>query len=291
MINKYQENPAYGGLDRSLSVFTSYRDQNSNLNGNPKTFYVGADMPFYLWNGALGFSLYNQKIGVFNNTNIKLSYNYVASTNFGFLSFGGRLGLDMLTVNGNGIITPDGNYEGTFNHNDPTLDINRFNGYGLSWELGTYFYNNLFEAGLVLSEVPTHGYTLGNGTYNRAFTGSLFGLYKYDFSDEIRITPSILIKADAAVVQTDLSILAKLKDNLTFGASLRGYSVSSFDALAVILGTNLGKKYNIFYSYDFGLSKLRSVHQGSHEIMLSYNLQRLIGIGLPPKIIYNPRDL
>lgn len=291
MINKYQENPAYGGLERSLSVFTSFRDQYSNYSGNPKTFYLGADMPFYLWNGALGFSLYNHKAGVFNNTNLKISYNYVLGTSFGFLSFGGRLGLDFLAVNGNGIITPDGNYEGTLNHNDPTLDVGRFNGIGPSWEIGTYFYGKNLEAGVVLSELPTHGFALGDGTYNRAFNGSFFGLYKYDYSDELRFIPSILVKADAAVIQTDFSILSKFRDNLTFGLSFRGYSRTSLDAIVAILGTNLGQKYNIYYSYDFGLSDIRSVHQGSHEIMLSYNLQKLIGIGLPPKIIYNPRDL
>lgn len=291
MLNKYQDNPAYGGLERSLSVFTSYRDQYSSINGNPKTIYIGADMPFYLWNGAVGFSLYNQKAGLINNTNLKFSYNYVISTNIGFLSFGGRVGLDMLTIDGNGIITPDGNYEGTINHNDPNLEVGRFGGFGPSWELGTYFYGKYVEGGLVLSELPTHGYSVGSGKYNRAFSTSFFWLYKFDYSDEIRFIPSIMVKADQAVIQTDVSIISKYRDNLTFGLSLRGYNATSFDAIAVILGTNLGSKYNIYYSYDFGLSQIRSIHQGSHEIMLSYNLQKLIGIGLPPKIIYNPRDL
>lgn len=291
MLNKYQDNPAYGGMERSLSVFASYRDQYSNFSGNPKTIYLGADMPFYLWNGAVGFSLYNQKAGVFNNTNLKFSYNYVMGTSVGFLSFGGRVGMDMLSIDGNGIITPDGNYEGTITHNDPTLDIGNLTGLGLSWEIGTYFYGNKIEVGLVLSELPSHSYKVNKGDYNKSFSGSFFTLYKYDYSDELRLMPSIMIKADQAVLQTDLSILAKLRDNLTFGLSLRGYSATSFDAVAAIIGTNLGKKYNIYYSYDFGLSKLQSLHQGSHEIMLNYNLQKLIGIGLPPKIIYNPRDL
>ena len=108
MLNKYYENPAYGGLERSLSVFTSYRDQYSSFPGNPRTFYLGADLPFYLWNGAIGFSLYNQSSGHLNNTNFRFSYNYVMGLESGFLSFGGRLGLDYLNFDGRKIITPDG---------------------------------------------------------------------------------------------------------------------------------------------------------------------------------------
>lgn len=291
MLNKYAENPAYGGLERSLSVFTSYRDQYSNFAGNPKTFYLGADMPFYLWNGAIGASLYNQKVGVFNNTNLRFSYNYVMGTSVGFLSFGGRVGADFINVDGSALITPDGVYEGVFTHNDPFLETTNFNGVGLSWEIGTYFMGTNVQAGLTISELPTHGFTLGNGTYNRAFASTAFVQYNYLVTNEIELIPSLLVKADAAVVQIDAALMSKFNDNLFGGVSFRGYSSTSFDAFSVIIGTNLGAKYKISYSYDFGLSSLVQANQGSHEILLSYNLQKLIGIGLPPKIIYNPRDL
>ncbi|MGB4960306.1 MAG: PorP/SprF family type IX secretion system membrane protein [Saprospiraceae bacterium] len=291
MINKYGENPAYGGLERSLSVFSSFRDQYSAFPGNPRTFYLGADMPFYLWNGAIGFTLLNQRTGVFSNSNLKLSYNYVLGTPFGFLSFGGRAGLDFLSIDGSSIITPGGTYEGVFNHNDPTLELTNSTGAGLSWELGSYFMGKTMEAGITLSELPSHSYNVGNSKYNRAFSGSLFVLYKYSFDDDWDIFPSVMLKADQAVVQTDIGLTAKMNQNLLVGLNLRGYNSKSLDALSVIIGTNVGRKYKVTYSYDFGLSDLRDANQGTHEIMVSYNLMKLIGIGLPPKIIYNPRDL
>lgn len=291
MINKYYENPAYGGLERSLSVFTSFRDQYSNFPGNPRTFYLGADMPFYLWNGAVGFTFINQRAGLFNNSNLKFSYNYVMSTPYGFLSFGGRAGIDFITIDGNGLVTPDGIYEGVFDHNDPTLDTDVFSGIGPSWELGTYFKGKSIEGGIVISDLPSHKYGLGEGKYNKSFSGSLFALYRYSLNENIELSPSLLLKADAAVLQTDVGILAAINENLLAGLNLRGYSGKSLDALSIIIGTNIGKKYKVIYSFDFGLSALRTSNQGTHEIMVTYNLQKLIGIGLPPKIIYNPRDL
>ena len=291
MLNKYYENPAYGGMERSLSIFATYRDQFSEFVGHPSTFYCGADMPFYIWNGAIGFSLYNQKTGLLSHTNLKISYNHVVNTQMGFLSFGGRIGLDNVSINGNGIITPDGDYTGGINHNDPNLDISPYKGYGLCWEIGTYFYGNHIESGIVISELPSHAFSLGDGRYNKSWSSSGFFQYKYSWSENLQILPSVLLKADQAVLQVDAGVLTRINNNLVLGSTIRGYGSTSLDALSFIVGTNIGKKYNISYSYDFGLSKLRSVHQGSHEIMLSYNLQKLIGIGLPPKIIYNPRDL
>ncbi|MBK9736060.1 MAG: PorP/SprF family type IX secretion system membrane protein [Saprospiraceae bacterium] len=291
MLNKYAENPAYGGLERSLSVFTTYRDQFSTLAGNPRTFYLGADMPFYLWNGAIGFSVFNQKSGLFSNSNLKVSYNKVLGTPFGFLSFGGRIGVDLLNIDGLGIITPDGTYIGVYDHKDPFLQAAAFGGAGFSWELGSYFMGKSIQAGITLNELPSHTYSLGSGAYKRAFSMSVFGQYKLFLNEETEIIPSIMIRADGTVLQTDLGVIIRLNDNLFGGFNFRGYSQTSIDAGSIIIGTNLGAKYKVSYSYDFGLSALRTAYQGSHEIMLSYNLQKLIGIGLPPKIIYNPRDL
>lgn len=291
MINKFGQNPAYGGLERSLSAYASFRQQNDGFPGSPQTFYLGADMPFYLWNGAIGFTFYNQKAGVFNNTDLKLSYNYVTGTQVGFLSFGARLGLNFLSVNGSGIVTPDGNYEGVINHNDPVLDPATFSGAGLSWEAGVYFMGSRLEGGLVVHDLPDHGYTVGDAVYQKAFSVSLFGQYKTTILDDFKIYPSVMVRADAAVIQTDVGCVGYYRDEIMAGLSLRGYSPRSVDALGIIVGTGIGKNYRLIYSYDIGLSGLRKFHQGSHEITLSYNLKKLIGLGLPPRIIYNPRDL
>lgn len=291
MINRYMDNPAFGGMERSLSIFATYREQYSDLPSRPRTLYLGADMPFYLWNGAVGMTLYNQDAGVFNNTQWKVSYNYVMGTDVGFLSFGGRVGWDLMSVNGAGILTPEGDYEGVFNHNDPILQNNIFSGGGLTWDAGIYFWGQYIEAGVTLSEWPSHRYDVGDASFERSYYGTVFGMYKYTFSEDLRWTSSIMMRWDRASVQTELGVLAYYQENLIMGLNLRGYDSRSMDALSFVLGTHLGQKYRLIYSYDLGLSALSSVHDGSHELTLTYNLRKFIGSGLPPKIIYNPRDL
>jgi len=291
MLNKYYENPAYGGLDRSLSANLIYRDQYSSLTGNPKTFFAGAHMPVYLWSGAVGFSISNQRSGLINQSAVKFSYNYVSSTPFGFLSFGARAGLDYVSVDGSGILTPEGNYEGGINHNDPILDKNTFSGMGLNYEIAAYFYGSDIEAGITLGELPPQTISLGPARYNKSFFGNLFMQYNYRPDKHSSLSSGFLIKTDQAVLQIDLFTIYKMGSGVFGGLTFRGYNSASVDAIGIIIGSKVNNNYSVSYSYDIGISDLRLVNEGSHEILLSYNLNKLIGIGLPPKIIYNPRHL
>ena len=75
------------------------------------------------------------------------------------------------------------------------------------------------------------------------------------------------------------------------GTSFRGYNANSIDAVAIIAGIKLGENISMAYAYDLTLSGLNAVSYGTHEIMLNYNLNKPVGKGRPPKIIYNPRSL
>ena len=58
-----------------------------------------------------------------------------------------------------------------------------------------------------------------------------------------------------------------------------------------MVGTKINPKYSISYSFDTGLSAIKYTNEGTHELRMTYNLNKVISTGLPPKIIYNPRYL
>ncbi|NJO86582.1 MAG: type IX secretion system membrane protein PorP/SprF [Lewinella sp.] len=78
-------------------------------------------------------------------------------------------------------------------------------------------------------------------------------------------------------------------DNIFLGASFRGYNDSTTDAVVLLGGLNVSSQITLAYGYDLSLSPLRNVQNGSHEVVLKYNLGKSIGAGLPPPIIFNPR--
>jgi hypothetical protein len=83
----------------------------------------------------------------------------------------------------------------------------------------------------------------------------------------------------------------RYNENIFTGASLRGYNNQTLDAVALVAGFKLSEKITLGYSYDITLSNLNTVSNGSHEILVNYNLGKPIGKGRPPAIIYNPRSL
>ena len=105
------------------------------------------------------------------------------------------------------------------------------------------------------------------------------------------IEPAVLVKSDFTETQVDFSAILYYGERIFGGASFRGYNANSIDAAAAIVGWKANDNVMIAYSYDVPLSALSTVNTGSHEIMINYNLNKLIGNPLPARIIYNPRFL
>ena len=59
MFDRYQINPAYAGMDYSLSATANLRTQYAELEGNPVSQSINAHLPFYKWNAALGMQITN----------------------------------------------------------------------------------------------------------------------------------------------------------------------------------------------------------------------------------------
>ena len=291
MLNKYAFNPAFAGLDFSLSANLMYRNQWDGLPSNPRDIHINAHMPMYIWNGAVGGIIERQTYGVLRQTSIQGSYNYITDTPYGLISVGGRLGLTQLSIDGSAIITPEGIYTGGFTHNDPILIEGQDLGIGLKWDVGSFFYNKKMQIGIAISHIPTTTVSLEKTSFSQ--TTHINGFFQYNLyiNEEIELMQSILLKSDLNKIQSDISSLFKINGNIFGGISLRGYSSRSLDAMVIIAGMKISDHYTLSYSYDIGLSGLRRGHEGTHEILLNYNLRKLIGTGQPPKIIYNPRYL
>lgn len=292
MYNTYQVNPAYAGLDYSVSVTGAFRSQWNGLTGSPRTAYVNAHMPFYLLNGAVGFELFSDKIGAENNTSLAASYNYVSNIGYGLLSFGGKFGLLQKSIDGSILRTPEGDYlDGSVNHNDPLLSQSNESGVGITYAIGVFSVLSDFQGGISFNRLPAPNVNVGSANIKLSSFINGYFKYTYRYSNEVKIEPSLLVKSDFNIVQTDLSLHAKINGSVFGGIGVRGYNSTSLDAIVITGGVVFNKNYTLTYSFDTGLSDLKRVNEGSHEVTLNYNLQKILGAGLPPKIIYNPRNL
>ncbi len=294
MMNKLNWNPAYAGLDHSLSATGLYRTQWDGLDGNPITQNVSVHMPLYIFSSGVGLNLENDELGLERRTTGTLSYNYQLPVGRrGILSLGLSAGIAQRTIDGSRIRTPEGNYTdaSVILHNDDLLPISETSANVTTFGAGLYYYSERFEAGLAARHLtePVAELDLISLQLKRTLFFTAAG--HFSLGQSLSVHPSLLLRSDLAQTQTDLAAIFQYNDNIFGGASFRGYDSDSIDAVALIAGFKLSENITLAYAYDLTLSTLKQVSNGSHEIMLNYNLNQRIGTGRPPKIIYNPRTL
>lgn len=293
MHDRYAFNPAFAGMESSLAAGLQYRSQWVGLEGNPESRMLNAHMPFYLWQGALGLQLFNESLGAENLTGFSLSYNYIQETTIGLWSFGLRGGIIQKSLDGTKLKAPGGIYEGSIiDHQDINLPNGMVNGVSPLVEGGIYFAGDYFEAGLSMSGYYPSGISLGdNIQYSPKPAFHFFGEYFIESFEQLSIYPVLYVKSDLVETQAEVAVRAEWENIVTAGIGYRGFGNKNLDALLLSAGIRLSPKFYLHYGYDIGLSSLHSSHQGTHELMIRYNLGKMIGAGLPPRTIYNPRNL
>ena len=299
MLNKYGINPAYGGLDNSLSVTGVVRKQWVNLEGSPFTQQLNVHMPLYLLRGGIGISLENDILGATRNTSAMVSYNYwVPVSKTSLFSVGISAGIIQRALDGSKLRAPDGEYSettGANNHNDNRIPIGLETAIAPTVNGGIYFQSKRLDLGFsainLLENDLKFKYTEGQTDILQKRHYMLFAATNFEIGSMIEIMPSILLKSDITQNQAELSTIIRYNGNVFGGASVRGYDKVTLDAVVFIAGMKINDKTMLAYSYDLTLSDLNNVSDGSHEITINYNLNKPIGGGVPPPIIYNPRFL
>ncbi len=294
MLNKYQNNSAYAGLDNSLSITGVFRSQWVGLNGNPVMQNINAHMPVYFLKGGVGLNVDNIELGAEQNTSMTLSYAYHKPVgNIGILSMGAGGGFYQKTLDGTILRTPDGDYdENPITHNDLVLSEGRETGIIPVFNAGVFFQTEQFEVGASAINLIEPKVNLNRNVNFQLKRQYFFTMaYNWDINNSFSFQPSIMAKSDFIETQIEISTIIKYNDNIFGGLAFRGYNKNTIDAAAFLVGMKLSEKITLAYSYDLTLSSYNSVSNGSHEILINYNLNKIIGAGVPPRIIHNPRFL
>lgn len=296
MMNQLNWNPAYAGLEHSLSVTGGIREQWLGIEGQPSSQFVSAHMPIYIASGGIGIHLENDELGARGITTGMLSYNYQIFSDAGILSFGVSGGIVQYALDGTVLRTPDGNYqEGVggplINHEDDVLPLGMVNNSTTTFGAGVYFQSEKLELGLGVRHLTEPSLDLESIPVQLKRALFLNAGYTMEVSSALQLQPSLFVQSDLVETQVNISLLAQYNDNIIAGGAFRGYNQNTIDAAIAIIGFKLSENMRLVYAYDIPLSDIGTISSGSHEIMINYNLNKRIGVGRPPRVIYNPRSL
>lgn len=292
-LNPYAFNPAYAGMESTIVATGVYRQQWSGLKGAPVTQHINAHLPLYAINSGIGIRIENDVIGAHNSSQALLSYNYQFQVGRNtVLSVGLSAGYLQYVLDGSKLRAPQGTYvDPDFSHNDLVLPLGKEKIGAPLLETGIYLQSNNLEVGASIQ--PVFAAKLKNGTNNFGLKpiphGFFYTAYAIGWGENLMVKPSILVKTDLIKTQAEISALAKWKENIFAGAAFRGFGRQSKDALILMGGLKLNEKTTLAYAFDVPLSPLNTVNRGSHELLLRYSLNKPIGVGKLPTIIYNPR--
>jgi len=290
MFNPMAYNPAYAGMDFSLSATGVFRRQWVDLDFTPTTQQVNVHSPIPQLFGGVGISFDNDQYGAEQMTRFGLAYAYQLSLGEGVLSLGAQANITQRSLNGSLLRTPGGTYsDGSIDHNDPILPLANESGSSPAFDLGVYYQQESWELGIGVRNITESATELNSLAIRNVRNFSLSGKADINLTSILKLSPYLLIQSDGVQTQTSIAAIAEYNDNIFLGAAFRGYNTDSRDAVAIIGGFRISPKLKLAYAYDVTISGLKQVTSGSHEILLNYNLNQRYVFSKPPNTIYHPR--
>ena len=136
-------NPAAVGKEQKLNVAGAYNMTLTGFENNPRTMYVGADMPLYFFRSfhGVGLQILNDEIGLFSHKRLNAQYAFKRRLLGGMLSIGVQSGLVSESFDGSKLDLID--------DNDPAFIKSETTGTGFDLSGGIYYSHRLgWYAGL-----------------------------------------------------------------------------------------------------------------------------------------------
>jgi type IX secretion system PorP/SprF family membrane protein len=281
MFNMLALNPAYAGSRDVLSATGLYRNQWSGIVGAPKTNSFTIDSPINSERVGLGFTAFNDQLGLENHTGFYGSYAFriklgerttlALGLQGGVTNFRWNLAEAVLSAGGatndpafaNNVVKWLPNFgTGVYLSND--------RGY-LGISVPNLIENNLsgYDSGDLRAKQKRHYYMMA---------GFVLG------KNAIKVKPSMLVKyvnINSTPLGVDGNVNVWFHDRIAVGASYRynrfsGYTQNATQADAVVglFELQLNEQLRFGYSYDYTTSSLNHskafLSVPTHEIMLRY---------------------
>jgi type IX secretion system PorP/SprF family membrane protein len=287
MFNMMALNPAYAGSRDVLSATGLYRNQWVNVEGAPKTMTFTLDAPINKERVGLGVQVYNDQIGLQNETGIYASYAFrIRIGERSTLALGLQAGATSFRWNlSEAMLSPGGGNDPVFNTNISKILPN--------FGTGVYISNDKAYLGISVPQLISNNlseYNTGDNRAKQKRHAYLMSGFVINLGSTLKLKPSLLAKyAEGAPIGLDGNLNLWINDRIAIGTSYRhnqwstlnnssgsGGSINDYvsDAVVGMAEIQLTDQIRIGYAYDMMLNGLKqsnlSINSGSHEVMLRY---------------------
>jgi len=269
LFNPQVLNPAFTGSEEKLIAKMVNRNQWVGIKGAPHTFTLSGHMPTKKDKLAIGAYIYTDHLGPLTNFGVISTYAWRLKTRKGKLSLGLQFGFkqriidwDLLYMdNMNDMILltrppqkmlPDANFGVFYNTDKFFISFSSKHLFDRVFEEWGYIYSDQF------TEFARHFYTY--------FGGFIKMNRRWEFK------PSAMLKyVDNGDLFFDLNAQFQYKNLVVFGTSYR----SNYKSFVFLGEFQLNSRLRFGYSFDTYLGDIKAHNCGTHEIVITYELEVL----------------
>ncbi len=275
-FNTQTINPAYTGTWESMGFMALARQQWASWDGAPETYTFSFQSPLKNEKVALGFNVISDKLGFEKRFGVFADYSYMVRLGETAKL---RMGLKGGFTNYSNNLVEYTLYPGV---NDPFFQGEIDNKFRPNFGVGLFLNGQKYYLGVSSPKLLQNNFESNYNNYSvQAEMRHYFisGGLVFDLGENIKFKPTFLTKAAwNAPVQVDLTANFLFREKLWLGGSYR-----TNDAIGLIAQWIFNNKLRIGYAYDYSITKLQNYHNGTHEIMISYEMRFLKEFVVSPR--------
>ena len=263
--NSFFINPAYIN-EKNLAEFKmAARKQWVNFPGSPATFFASATTYLDNIHTQLGIKVVQDQIGYTSTTDINLTYAFSTLLNndwklhLGLAGCYQSVGYDKSDIS---FETPD----------DPLtvqklVQENNFNA-----NVGAELTYKFWRFGFASNNVFSLFYPINKQFTNTNFLYATIHEFNHDY---VNLGYGICAIENANIYQMEFNLTGYFKVTPEADAFQLGLFYRTWSEIGLIFGIDLTSNLKLSYSYDYNISGISQSSYGSHEIMISYRLDRV----------------
>lgn len=262
MYNTLTVNPGYTGSTGNLEALLLHRSQWVGIDGAPQTQAFTIHSPVSDRIG-LGLSAINDRLGPADEFYVDGNFSYTIPVGVeSKIAFGLKAGARILNI--------DWSRGRFFQEGDPLLNNNINNKVRASVGVGIYYYTDDYYIGASVPNFIRSDYydDIQEATVSDRLHYYVMAGYVFNLSDNLKFKPAVLGKiVSGAPVTVDASANFLIQETVTLGASYRWD-----DSASALAGFQISRSLFVGYSYDYSVTELNKYNDGSHEIILRFQL-------------------
>jgi type IX secretion system PorP/SprF family membrane protein len=241
------------------------RQQWTGFQGSPTTLFASGTLYLDELYTQFGIKVMQDKVGFTSTTNIDLTYAYAARVNEDWkLNMGLGLSFQILGYDISQVISPT--------PTDPTVLNGLINKNNVNSDIGFELTNKNYKFGLAGQNI----FTLFSPV-NKMFpnTNFVYAMY-HDLSyDTFNMGYGVCGIQYSNIYQMEFNLTGYFKPNASTNPFQLGLIYRTWSEIGVLFGFDVSHNFRVSYSYDYNFSGISNASFGTHELMLTYRLDKV----------------